>query len=233
MRPNCGYPEFGDISVSIHAPREGCDRCPPLLQRGAGVVSIHAPREGCDPRGDDELARLLFVSIHAPREGCDLQVSFLLNFSVQFQFTHPGRGATQGTRRDRQLPTVSIHAPREGCDGRYCLYRSWYGVSIHAPREGCDLQVLSPLSSLVQFQFTHPGRGATHPKGCREQPAMFQFTHPGRGATKALSLSPMSEEVSIHAPREGCDPIDKADATLLLNVSIHAPREGCDLLSHS
>ena len=25
VRPNCGYPEFGDIPVSIHAPWEGCD----------------------------------------------------------------------------------------------------------------------------------------------------------------------------------------------------------------
>ena len=37
----------------------------------------------------------------------------------------------------------------------------------------------------------------------------------------------MSHEVSIHAPREGCDMNDKKFAHRLL-VSIHAPREGCD-----
>ena len=33
-----------------------------------------------------------------------------------FQFTHPGRGATDGTYLPSDLTDVSIHAPREGCD---------------------------------------------------------------------------------------------------------------------
>ena len=33
-------------------------------------VSIHAPREGCDCQ-TDAVIRKLEVSIHAPREGCD------------------------------------------------------------------------------------------------------------------------------------------------------------------
>ena len=36
--------------------------------------------------------------------------------------------------------------------------------------------------------------------------------------------------VSIHAPREGCDQLLKADVLIYLSVSIHAPREGCDYL---
>ena len=35
------------ITVSIHAPREGCDLSKTNLQKSANV-SIHAPREGCD-----------------------------------------------------------------------------------------------------------------------------------------------------------------------------------------
>ena len=57
-------------------------------------------------------------------------------------------------------------------------------VSIHAPREGCDKVCISLFGDNVEFQFTHPGRGAT----CillalvfAER--VFQFTHPGRGAT--------------------------------------------------
>ena len=56
-------------------------------------------------------------------------------------------------------------------------------VSIHAPREGCDDRPDRPKDGQVGFQFTHPGRGATVPKGVR------------------LAIP----EVSIHAPREGCD----------------------------
>ena len=102
-------------SVSIHAPREGCDRI--ILQttciahmfqfthpgRGATpsaeysvsgtTVSIHAPREGCDGFGFGfELDTT--VSIHAPREGCDYCHPRSIVLDLWFQFTHPGRGAT-------------------------------------------------------------------------------------------------------------------------------------------
>ena len=80
---------------------------------------------------------------------------------AEFQFTHPGRGATIKDLNRRHPRTVSIHAPREGCDAaplscqkRNCSFNSrtpggvrllfvterlirWQ-VSIHAPREGCD-----------------------------------------------------------------------------------------------
>ena len=36
------------------------------------------------------------VSIHAPREGCDSSAEGLIPDSEKFQFTHPGRGATEG-----------------------------------------------------------------------------------------------------------------------------------------
>ena len=39
------------------------------------------------------------------------------------------------------------------------------------------------ISSEVQFQFTHPGRGATLMCPLLLQRGQFQFTHPGRGAT--------------------------------------------------
>ena len=57
------------------------------------------------------------VSIHAPREGCDNHTECWWNGVPVFQFTHPGRGATQWCRLPHVVPPVSIHAPREGCDG--------------------------------------------------------------------------------------------------------------------
>ena len=33
-------------------------------------ISIHAPREGCDLTGEN-MAVQVAISIHAPREGCD------------------------------------------------------------------------------------------------------------------------------------------------------------------
>ena len=62
--------------------------------------------------------QLSVVSIHAPREGCDYLVSQILLSLLLFQFTHPGRGATQAEHTDSRALRVSIHAPREGCDLR-------------------------------------------------------------------------------------------------------------------
>ena len=83
---------------------------------------------------------------------------------------------------------------------------------------------------------------------------MFQFTHPVRGATlvEVLTLSwsisfnsrtpcgvrqdnkyyySITEVVSIHAPRAGCDSKLHEDPHALVHVSIHAPRAGCDISS--
>ena len=55
----------------------------------------------------------------------------------------------------------------------------------------------------------------------------FQSTHPARGATVAGNVGFTLWDVSIHAPREGCD-FRCVDVYLVMLVSIHAPREGCD-----
>ena len=61
-----------------------------------------------------------------------------------FQFTHPGRGATEYKTANDELHGVSIHAPREGCDKEdRGVIKDELAVSIHAPREGCDLGFLS------------------------------------------------------------------------------------------
>ena len=174
-----------------------------------------------------------------------------LGMDMEFQFTHPVRGATVAApaslrRRSRfnsrtpcgVRPTkspflaaglkVSIHAPRAGCDvrggrrgygwcsfnsrtpcgvrlGCRCTLRLRCAVSIHAPRAGCD--------------YPHPGRpepppsfNSRTPCGVRPQSAKqaveeqtFQFTHPVRGATSILSVKSLTDRVSIHAPRAGCD----------------------------
>ena len=82
---------------------------------------------------------------------------------AQFQFTHPGRGATYSSDGLINVPTsVSIHAPREGCDlPHVCDEEEHISVSIHAPREGCDTPSILSTPTASEFQFTHPGRGAT------------------------------------------------------------------------
>ena len=56
-----------------------------------------------------------------------------------FQFTHPGKGATNRTLPKEEVLRVSIHAPWEGCDvGNVGKAIKLLFVSIHAPWEGCD-----------------------------------------------------------------------------------------------
>ena len=123
--------------VSIHAPREGCDRSELAYPLGRASFNSRTPggvRLGqCFP-----CRQSVQVSIHAPREGCDIQhisgggrkvcfnsrtpggVRLLTLLSADttavFQFTHPGRGATSQVGRLLPEFRVSIHAPREGCD---------------------------------------------------------------------------------------------------------------------
>ena len=78
-------------------------------------VSIHAPREGCDTK-EVETRDARIVSIHAPREGCDIDLEAITPLCKSFQFTHPGRGATEDSVLVTHGWVVSIHAPREGCD---------------------------------------------------------------------------------------------------------------------
>ena len=169
-----------------------------------------------------------------------------------FQFTHPGRGATDLHSPRSIARDVSIHAPREGCDvgGRYMdivtrkfqfthpgrgatdMYADLLDsltVSIHAPREGCDSSGSTSGGITSVFQFTHPGRGATPSwLNARWSGRKFQFTHPGRGATQQGKDINYEAKVSIHAPREGCDVSTLHLSRTLGHVSIHAPREGCD-----
>ena len=101
-----------------------------------------------------------------------------------FQSTHPARGATQVRDQHWSYPRISIHAPREGCDpatgGGSHLGDDFNPRTPRGVRLGNELVELSRL----EFQSTHPARGAT--------------------VGQLSTSSPMS--ISIHAPREGCDP---------------------------
>ena len=145
-----------------------------------------------------------------------------------FQSTHPGRGATTlqfivwtclfsfnprtpgGVRRFLESASlnfcVSIHAPRAGCDPITNLPPVVPHVSIHAPRAGCDISTNVKTDNFSKFQSTHPGRGATLLRLFVMLMLLFQSTHPGRGATDETDCFDMfTLEVSIHAPRAGCD----------------------------
>ena len=85
-------------------------------------VSIHAPREGCDSWTSTSSSTIRSFNSRTPGGVRRTSVFFVNWVEAEFQFTHPGRGAT-------------VQLPR--------LMKGW-GVSIHAPREGCDCKLKSP-----------------------------------------------------------------------------------------
>ena len=147
-----------------------------------------------------------------------------------FQFTHPGRGATRYAQLlgalslcfNSRTPGGVRHGVSLTLIGHFTRFNS------RTPGGVRPLMIVQTLCS-ERFQFTHPGRGATDPPpsvrwklrcfnsrtpgGVRLAALTagiiylwFQFTHPGRGATCESLHFVARVYVSIHAPREGCDP---------------------------
>ena len=150
-------------------------------------------------------------------------------YRILFQFTHPVRGATATRAELRTRSDVSIHAPRAGCDCAEIRVQAKLYVSIHAPRAGCDSESLSNIVKTISVSIHAPRAGcdlraeigrsiyirfnSRTPCGVRpakappkSSPSSFQFTHPVRGATGATGATGAKGDVSIHAPRAGCDP---------------------------
>ena len=119
------------------------------------------------------------------------------------------RGATDILHVAAVQPLISTHAPREGCD----LYR------------GCLV-----MSYFSLFQSPHPVRGATGSRSCWP-PSQCHFNpRTPRGVRPPpISWPTWRADISIHAPREGCD-MGGGVAHGIDCISIHAPREGCDAL---
>ena len=115
---------------------------------------------------------------------------------------------------------------------------------------GCDFFHQVTRAAPTVFQSTHPVWGATsHTKPLSGTQA-FQSTHPVWGATGRAGAPHRQQNISIHAPRVGCDVSHMATVDLDTDfnprtpcgvrpgdgvmdcqskkISIHAPRVGCD-----
>ena len=171
--------------ISIHAPREGCDSLFPEKQPPAEYKfqSTH-PARGATKCGHVFLLSLVYFNPRTPR-GVRHPVPLCLHLHrLEFQSTHPARGATAGRPRSAARAAISIHAPREGCD---------------AERDG------GPHAA-HEFQSTHPARGATRllPRPGARQDYFNPRTPRGVRLLVAV-VGPGRLNISIHAPREGCD----------------------------
>ena len=126
---------------------------------------------------------------------------------LPFQFTHPGRGATGHQSHNEQRSEFQFTHPGRGATVSFvisnCLCLSFNSrtpggvrleLSIKGIHTDTSFNSRTPggvrragnqiVNAYLQFQFTHPGRGATAKMAITEVTREFQFTHPGRGATQ-------------------------------------------------
>ena len=123
-------------------------------------ISIHAPREGCDGSGHKRARWVSYFNPRTPR-GVRLSVPHALECRLRFQSTHPARGATRKVVEPYSPQAFQSTHPARGatsCQSRFFWASS---ISIHAPREGCDLVSDGAEVLRAIFQSTHPARGAT------------------------------------------------------------------------
>ena len=198
-------PRSAPFDISIHAPLAGCDRAPDKARYG---VIYFNPRT---PRGVRRLIRISCNdSIHfnprTPR-GVRRRAERRAHGDLQFQSTHPSRGATD-LLVPRPLPNLfqSTHPSRGATRLRLELLRGlahfnprtprgvrrttvsvaapqWQFQSTHPSRGATGIQ---PVPNPHEFQSTHPSRGATENPPCSGSFTLFQSTHPSRGATTRM-----------------------------------------------
>ena len=190
------------------------------------------------------------ISTHTPHTGCDVILFKADLHCLQFQLTHPTRGATQNTISSSSSSVISTHTPHTGCDMKSAetSIKSLLFQLTH-PTRGATLHDETPLCVCL-FQLTHPTRGATAvhhrnytmfpnfnshtPHGVRRgrsnSPSdffQFQLTHPTRGATGSTDKNRTKIFISTHTPHTGCDTkgLKKKNAKC---ISTHTPHTGCD-----
>ena len=158
-----GYKDFNPRT------REGCDGLDFLFWFCYHKFQSTHPMRGATitPAG---IGAATEISIHAPHAGCDISPCLSSIMLSSFQSTHPMRGATVAPLITFWRAVISIHAPHAGCDcGGAHDGAQICGISIHAPHAGCDGISSRSSARILQFQSTHPMRGATAPR-CRRLP---------------------------------------------------------------
>ena len=173
--------------------------------------STHPVRGATSPN-PETLAKIA-ISIHAPRAGCDGCVTALHRSRLYFNPRTPcGVRLEHGLHR-AILVNISIHAPRAGCDlGRGTTPKTPADFNPRTPcgvRRCYRLLCCQPLA----FQSTHPVRGATTFLAAVASPSSYFNPRTPCGVRRAiLAQQTRATQISIHAPRAGCDLRGKAHA---------------------
>ena len=169
-------------------------------------ISIHAPRAGCDPKqGAWGLILYQFQSTH-PVRGATKPIVNGIALIVDFNPRTPC-----GVRRSVvvcRFPKLPHFNPRTPCGVRHnsACRRKCHAGNFN-PRTPCGVRRSAawacPRSR--QFQSTHPVRGATISFARCNKFFKISIHAPRAGCDEDEPDEDESPEISIHAPRAGCD----------------------------
>ena len=199
-------------TISIHAPREGGDRClrgrvrcrhhfNPRPPRGGRRAAPKRPNnrpefQSTPPARGATLFRFHFCFSYdkfqstPPARGATWYITASPPDTPRFQSTPPARGATRGNRSAAVfLERFQSTPPARGATSSVATVTPTAAISIHAPREGGDAEVPHHSDEYTDFN-PRPPRGGRHNDkihGLHTTP--FQSTPPARGATESEPLS--------------------------------------------
>jgi len=192
-------------TVSIHAPRAGCDAASSAQNPPACSFNPRTPR-GVRRDFIVKFGTQKLVSIHAPRAGCDFGVTSRFTTRARFNPRTP-RGVRPSTR------------PSSAIDSSCFNPRTPRGVRQVASSSGNGEHL---------FQSTHPARGATTRSGTVSCTAPVSIHAPRAGCDpRRRGRSCVGRRFNPRTPR-GVRPLDMCAEVRRQKVSIHAPRAGCD-----
>ena len=144
-------------TISIHAPRVGCDSSNKGFNRFVVPISIHAPRVGCD-RTIPCMTRDLRISIHAPRVGCDEVICIYVDCNYNFNPRTPGRVRLSSMADSVGTMYFNPRTPGRVRPFYFPIYAPQIVISIHAPRVGCDTSTHTFIAYQFNFNPRTPGR---------------------------------------------------------------------------
>ena len=148
------------------------------------TISIHAPREGCDSLlVCTRSACVPFQSTH-PARGATRGWVWCSPRRRNFNPRTPRGVRRPEPQRLKPMSDFNPRTPRGVRPPTKGIMLGGFFISIHAPREGCDSRCPQPELPKTQFQSTHPARGATRISTHCCVTCTFQSTHPARGATR-------------------------------------------------
>ena len=146
-------------------------------------ISIHAPREGSDEDASESGCRRYGFQSTLPARGATPPSGSFTRFLFIFQSTLPARGATTVAVDRRFGKEFQSTLPARGATWDDAKAANAYRISIHAPREGSDLRLSRAKPKARNFNPRSPRGERRHGRDHHGQKSGFQSTLPARGAT--------------------------------------------------